>query len=75
MMCASRLVLILSIRAASVVDLPLPVGPVTRIRPLFLVNDRGLLYNYKYNFRIVDEMQLTGISPEIIMRVMSEKSI
>ena len=32
---ASRLLLILSINAANVVDLPLPVGPVTRINPRF----------------------------------------
>ena len=33
MMCSRRSVLILSIIAASVVDLPLPVGPVTRTSP------------------------------------------
>ena len=32
-MCSWRSRLILSIIAASVVDLPEPVGPVTRIRP------------------------------------------
>ena len=32
-MCSWRSVLILSIIAASVVDLPLPVGPVTSTRP------------------------------------------
>ena len=34
MMCSVRSELILSTMAASVVDLPEPVGPVTRIRPL-----------------------------------------
>ena len=33
MMCSLRSVLILSSIAASVVDLPLPVGPVTSTRP------------------------------------------
>jgi hypothetical protein len=32
-MCSRRSMLILSIIAASVVDLPLPVGPVTSTRP------------------------------------------
>ena len=39
-MCSCRSRLILSIMAASVVDLPLPVGPVTRIRP------RGLSHSF-----------------------------
>ena len=33
MMCSSRVSLISSIMAASVVDLPEPVGPVTRTKP------------------------------------------
>ena len=33
MMWSLRVLLMWSIMAASVVDLPLPVGPVTRIRP------------------------------------------
>ena len=33
MMCSARVWLILSIIAAKVVDLPLPVGPVTSTRP------------------------------------------
>ena len=36
-MCPAYLLLITFIREASVVDLPLPVGPVTRTSPLFFV--------------------------------------
>ena len=42
-MCSARSRLILSIIAASVVDLPEPVGPVTRIRPRGFSHSRSMI--------------------------------
>ena len=42
-MCSERSRLILSIIAASVVDFPEPVGPVTRIRPRGFSHRRSMM--------------------------------
>ena len=59
MMCSLRVSLISSIMAASVVDLPEPVGPVTSTKP------RGLAVSWCSDLRqaeLVKLLDLTGMS-------------
>jgi len=57
MMCSERSLLILSIIAASVVDLPEPVGPVTRIQPLGAI---GQLPHDRREIQLVEGANLEG---------------
>ena len=63
-MCSRRSVLILSIIAASVVDLPDPVGPVTRIEPPGLraqfVHDRRKPQFLKRAYLVGDQPECPG---------------
>ena len=58
-MCSRRSVLILSIIAASVVDLPLPVGPVTSTRPR---GRSAQLADHRRQLELVEALICSGIN-------------